>query len=853
MADIFTPKLGLTKPDVGGSDDTWGEKLNSNFDILDTAYDPASTGHPDWDDVTGKPDTFPPSPHNHPISDITNLQTTLDGKQALSAKGAVNGYAPLDASAKVPAANLPSYVDDVLEYPNLASFPATGATGVIYIALDTNKVYRWSGSAYIEIGPTTGGGSSVYISDTPPVGVTDNSLWWKSDVGVMYVRYNDGNSTQWVQAASAPGITGSQWSSSGANIFYNGGNVGIGTASPTTALEIQADVGAVGTRIKGRAADNIGAFQFMSNAGAVAASIWNPTTSSLAFSTGTTLISSERMRIDSSGKVGIGTTAPNDKFHVSGNDAANITGRITNANAAGVTSWAAFNDIPKLCEMGVRGSTRTTYGSLVANDGYIYSNSNLTLMVDNATGVIKFATGGSGEKMRIDSAGNVGIGATPPANVKLWVTGNVVSTAQNNVFGTPAGSSTAPEQANTNILLYDYTGENWAGIGADGNGNAYFVTAGMTRVIITNGGGIKFDGQVANATTLVFYQDASDQHVIEAYRRSNNSYQNLILQKYGGTVSVGGTLTCNSTLTVAGTTSLQSILSVGLGGAAAHIPQILINGGNGVGGGPRLVFQRNSDQRWIVGQRSSIFGDNSDNLMFYNGPVGVPLEVDATNNQVNFYRAIIANGGATSAIIVNGYTASAPHQSNMLQHSGLPSAVGLAYQAYSNPGFWYGAQISNIGVRDYSFRHDDAFKPGGGSWSNSSSDIRTKNVLNEYEAGLDEILQLRPIVYTYRGNDTDGPPQNYFNGASEEEQKQSGPPVVPYKNSTNFGVASACEEFVGLVAQEAEKWLPRTVKKRKGYIDGKLVDDLRQFNDSEIIYALINAVKQLNAKIEGKK
>lgn len=50
---------------------------------------------------------------------------------------------------KVPASQLPSYVDDVLEYANVAAFPGTGAAGVIYVALDTSKTYRWSGSAYV--------------------------------------------------------------------------------------------------------------------------------------------------------------------------------------------------------------------------------------------------------------------------------------------------------------------------------------------------------------------------------------------------------------------------------------------------------------------------------------------------------------------------------------------------------------------------------------------------------------------------------------------------------------------------------------------------------------------------------
>lgn len=91
---------------------------------------------------------------NKPISTAT--QTALNAKENTANKGVANGYAALDATGKVPAAQLPSYVDDVLEYANLAGFPATGEAGKIYVALDTNKTYRWSGSAYVEISPSPG-------------------------------------------------------------------------------------------------------------------------------------------------------------------------------------------------------------------------------------------------------------------------------------------------------------------------------------------------------------------------------------------------------------------------------------------------------------------------------------------------------------------------------------------------------------------------------------------------------------------------------------------------------------------------------------------------------------------------
>lgn len=66
-------------------------------------------------------------------------------------KGKSQGIAPLDENGKVASSYLPSYVDDVLEYNTRTAFPTTGESGKIYIALDTNKTYRWGGTTYTEL------------------------------------------------------------------------------------------------------------------------------------------------------------------------------------------------------------------------------------------------------------------------------------------------------------------------------------------------------------------------------------------------------------------------------------------------------------------------------------------------------------------------------------------------------------------------------------------------------------------------------------------------------------------------------------------------------------------------------
>lgn len=80
-----------------------------------------------------------------------------DVKAALDSLAA--NKASLDGTGKVPASQLPSYVDDVVEYSSLAAFPPVGETGKIYVAIDTNICYRWSGSTYVQI--TSGAVASV--------------------------------------------------------------------------------------------------------------------------------------------------------------------------------------------------------------------------------------------------------------------------------------------------------------------------------------------------------------------------------------------------------------------------------------------------------------------------------------------------------------------------------------------------------------------------------------------------------------------------------------------------------------------------------------------------------------------
>jgi hypothetical protein len=128
----------------------------------------------------------------------TKVTTDAKGRVTAGTTLAATDIPNLDASkitsGVIDAARLPSYVDDVLEAANLASFPATGETGKIYVALDTNKVYRWSGSAYVYI--TSGAVDSV-------AGRTGIVTLTSTDVGLGNVT-NESKATMF----TSPTLTG---------------------------------------------------------------------------------------------------------------------------------------------------------------------------------------------------------------------------------------------------------------------------------------------------------------------------------------------------------------------------------------------------------------------------------------------------------------------------------------------------------------------------------------------------------------------------------------------------------------------------------------------------------------------
>lgn len=144
ITDNRTTNFSFKKPNADNdlADDVG--RIEEAFDSIDTALKATN------DVVAGKQASLGFTPEN------------------AANKGAVDGYAGLDGTGKVPASQLPSYVDDVLEFANFAALPGTGESGKIYVLATpytsggvTSSQFRWSGSAYAPIIASPGSTDAV--------------------------------------------------------------------------------------------------------------------------------------------------------------------------------------------------------------------------------------------------------------------------------------------------------------------------------------------------------------------------------------------------------------------------------------------------------------------------------------------------------------------------------------------------------------------------------------------------------------------------------------------------------------------------------------------------------------------
>jgi Chaperone of endosialidase len=277
----------------------------------------------------------------------------------------------------------------------------------------------------------------------------------------------------------------------------------------------------------------------------------------------------------------------------------------------------------------------------------------------------------------------------------------------------------------------------------------------------------------------------------------------------------------------------------------------------------RIVGQKGGLQRWVleIGDTATESGSNvgSDFYIYRYTDAGAfidaPLTIARSTGQITIPKLSAPNYVAktgdtmTGLLTVPTFVSTGAAKAGQLMQvsaSGNPSVTAYNTNTVNEWGFWVGSTRMDLGIFNagggvptgtgcwlstaaFTVLVATSAKPGGGSWADSS-DARIKNVLGDYTHGLAEIMQVRPVRYTFKGN-------------------YSADKIAGTKDAAHANVLD--KEFVGVVAQEIEVPMPETVTQVPGYIDNQPVNDARIYDASALIYALVNSVKELAARLDA--
>jgi len=293
----------------------------------------------------------------------------------------------------------------------------------------------------------------------------------------------------------------------------------------------------------------------------------------------------------------------------------------------------------------------------------------------------------------------------------------------------------------------------------------------------------------------------------------------------GGTLTGPGNLQVNGTLGVTGAASFTSINASGSviangfqvastilfnTGAVQTGGNLTVNGSATIASNAQVNGTLTSINNFTCNQSGTIAG----NLSVGQGGGGGGL--------------ISANGGAAALTLFDQANSGANVSVRYISGQYRWASNALSEMARMDP------TTGNFVIPGFGYR------PGGGPWSDSS-DPRVKKIEGNYTPSLAAILQLQPVNYTFLGNDTmEAPPP----GES-----------APYRESGHYLSAINQTPFVGLDASAVEAVFPECVTKQAWFIDGAAVSDMRVLDTGPLIFALINAVKELServAALDGK-
>lgn len=315
MADTTTTTFGLTKPEVGASEDTWGTKINTNLDSIDDLLDGTTAIKPNLSEglwKVGGTAVLPTAAELNFVDGVTSaIQTQLNAKAALAGPAFTGQASFADGSAAAPSIAHTGDLNAGLFFP-AADTVAVSTAGTERLRVDSSGnvgIGNSNPTAKLEIVTTSGTATAKIWSATNTTPIADLELQrgtnatWGADVYGDYRLRNDSGALLFQYGESTVTTERMRIDSSG--------NVGIGTNSPTslgtgiTTLELKGNSASQTDRAGGinfmRYDGNPGMYVYHADDASYIASL---STYPLLFQTNGT----ERARIDSDGNLLVAKT-----------------------------------------------------------------------------------------------------------------------------------------------------------------------------------------------------------------------------------------------------------------------------------------------------------------------------------------------------------------------------------------------------------------------------------------------------------------------------------------------------------------------------------------------------------------